>query len=127
MDREVGAFGEVLAQEAISILVGAALPVAVGVAQVSVEIGGQRLRLLSAIGRFIPKPEGADTCQSVNTVWRTLLLATHVEASPAFQYVSRRIPIARRRWRLLQRLTSVSYRPRRRVVCHGDANSPELP
>ena len=54
VDREVGAFREVLAQKAVGVFVGAALPRAVGIAEVDVEIGGQRQafvigKLLAAI------------------------------------------------------------------------------
>ena len=36
---EVGAFGEVLAEQTVGVLVGAALPWTLGVAEVDVEVG----------------------------------------------------------------------------------------
>ena len=40
VDREVGAFGEVLPQEAVRVLVGASLPRASGVAEIDCHVGG---------------------------------------------------------------------------------------
>src|ERR1035438_10189054 len=40
VDREVGALGEVLAQEAVGVLAGAALPRCVRVTEVDVDVGG---------------------------------------------------------------------------------------
>ena len=48
---EVRAFREVLAQETVSVLIGAALPRAVGISEVDVEIGRQGQALV--IGQFL--------------------------------------------------------------------------
>ena len=50
MDGEVGAFREVLSQKTVGVLISATLPWAVQVAEVDVEIGGQRQALV--IGQF---------------------------------------------------------------------------
>ena len=50
MDGEVGAFREVLSKKTVGVLIGATLPWAVRVAEVDVEIGGQRQALV--IGQF---------------------------------------------------------------------------
>ncbi len=50
MDGEVGAFREVLSQKTVGVLISAALPRAVQVAEVDLEIGGQRQALV--IGKF---------------------------------------------------------------------------
>ena len=41
MNREVGAFREVLSKKTVGVLIGAALPGAMRVAEVDVEIGGE--------------------------------------------------------------------------------------
>lgn len=51
MDREVGAFREVLTQVTVGVLISAALPWAVRVAEVDVEVGGQCQALV--IGQFL--------------------------------------------------------------------------
>ena len=59
MHREIGAFWEVLAQKTIGVLVGAALPRAVGITEVDIQVRGERQALV--IGKFLaPIPcEGA--------------------------------------------------------------------
>lgn len=64
VDGEVGAFREVLAQEPVGVFVGAAQPRAMGIAEVDVEIGGQRQafvigKLLAAVpGQRAPQFSG---------------------------------------------------------------------
>jgi hypothetical protein len=49
--REVGAFWELLAQKTIGVFVGAALPGAVGIAEVDIQVHGERQALV--IGKFL--------------------------------------------------------------------------
>ena len=61
VDGEVGAFREVLAQEPVGVFVGAALPRAVGIAEVDVEIGGQCQALV--IGKLLAAVPGQRAAQ----------------------------------------------------------------
>jgi hypothetical protein len=54
MHREVGAFWEVLAQKTIGVLVGAALPGAVGITEVDIQVRDERQALV--IGK-VPCPD----------------------------------------------------------------------
>src|ERR1700721_4568813 len=44
--REIGSSGEVLSQQAVGVLVAAALPGAAGIAEVNLTVGGHRERLV---------------------------------------------------------------------------------
>ena len=55
VSAEIGAFGEVLAEETVGVLVGATLPWTLGVAEVDVEIGVYaELSVLGHLGSLVP-------------------------------------------------------------------------
>ena len=55
VSAEIGAFGEVLAEETVGVLVGATLPGTLGVAEVDIEIGVySQLSVLGHLGSLVP-------------------------------------------------------------------------
>ena len=55
MSAEIGAFGEVLSEETVGVLVGATLPRCLGVAEVDIEIGVySELSVLGHLGSLVP-------------------------------------------------------------------------
>ena len=60
VSAEIGAFGEVLAEETVGVLVGATLPGTLGVAEVDVEIGVySELSVLCHLGSLVPGQRAA--------------------------------------------------------------------
>ena len=55
VSAEIGAFGEVLSEETVGVLVGATLPGTLGVAEVDIEIGVySELSVLGHLGSLVP-------------------------------------------------------------------------
>ena len=55
-DRQVGAFGKILAQQSVGVFVGAALPRASGIAKIDVHVGGQGEA--AVVGQFLAAVPG---------------------------------------------------------------------